>query len=193
MRRSCRCLPHLRTIVPENYRYLAISILGPEQPNIVTALSQAALQAECNILDSQMMGLGSQTAMLMLADGNWNTLTRFEKALNKLATEYNLAITVQPTSERAYPADHLPYIVDAVAIDQPGIVARVAEFFTRRSINISDVSTSTYTATRSNTLMFSLHMAIHIPSTQQISVLREEFMDLCDRLNLDAVIEPYKN
>jgi len=179
--------------VPENYRHLAISVLGPEQPNIITALSQAALNAECNILDSQMMGLGSQTALLMLAGGNWNTLTRFEKALRKLSTEYNLSITIQPTSERQYPADQLPYIVDAIAMDQPGIVARVAEFFTRRKINISDVSTSTYTATRSNTSMFSLHMAIHIPAEQQISVLREEFMDLCDRLNLDAVIEPYKN
>jgi glycine cleavage system transcriptional repressor len=41
--------------------------------------------------------------------------------------------------------------------------------------------------------MFSVHMTVDIPASTQISALREEFMELCDQLNLDAVIEPAKS
>ncbi len=40
--------------------------------------------------------------------------------------------------------------------------------------------------------MFSVHMNVEIPAKTQISTLREEFMDFCDQMNLDAVIEPVK-
>jgi glycine cleavage system transcriptional repressor len=40
--------------------------------------------------------------------------------------------------------------------------------------------------------MFSVHMTVGIPSEMHIAGLREEFMDYCDALNLDAVLEPLK-
>ena len=40
--------------------------------------------------------------------------------------------------------------------------------------------------------MFAVHIAVDIPADMQIAALREEFMDFCDQLNLDAVIEPIK-
>ena len=41
--------------------------------------------------------------------------------------------------------------------------------------------------------MFSVQMSVNIPSRLHISALREEFMEFCDRLNLDAIIEPIKS
>ena len=40
--------------------------------------------------------------------------------------------------------------------------------------------------------MFSVRMNIGIPADIQIAVLRDEFMDFCDSLNIDAVLEPFK-
>ena len=40
--------------------------------------------------------------------------------------------------------------------------------------------------------MFSLHVTISVPTNTSIAALRGEFMDLCDQLNLDAVMEPVK-
>ena len=42
------------------------------------------------------------------------------------------------------------------------------------------------------TPMFSVHMSVGIPADIHIAALRDEFMDYCDALNLDAVIEPIK-
>ena len=35
-------------------------------------------------------------------------------------------------------------------------------------------------------------MSINIPGSVHISGLREEFMEFCDQLNVDAIMEPVK-
>ena len=40
--------------------------------------------------------------------------------------------------------------------------------------------------------MFSVYMVVHVPTRIHIAALREEFMDLCDHMNLDAILEPLK-
>jgi glycine cleavage system transcriptional repressor len=35
-------------------------------------------------------------------------------------------------------------------------------------------------------------MVVNVPSKLHLGVLREEFMDFCDQLNLDAILEPVK-
>jgi len=86
----------------------------------------------------------------------------------------------------------LPYAVDVVALDNPGIVHNLANFFSSREINIQDLSTSFYAAAHTGTQMFSVHMRVDIPAQLHIATLRDEFMDFCDQLNLDAIIEPVK-
>jgi glycine cleavage system transcriptional repressor len=41
--------------------------------------------------------------------------------------------------------------------------------------------------------MFSIQMIVNVPSRIQVASLREEFMDFCDRVNLDAILEPVKS
>ncbi|MEJ2397928.1 MAG: glycine cleavage system protein R, partial [Gammaproteobacteria bacterium] len=40
--------------------------------------------------------------------------------------------------------------------------------------------------------MFTLSMTVEIPAATHISSLREQFMEFCDQLNLDAIMEPVK-
>ena len=104
----------------------------------------------------------------------------------------DLTITTKRTEERSADANLLPYGVDVVALDHPGIVYSLATFFSEKNINIEDMSTSTYAAAHTGTPMFTVHMTVDIPASLQISALRDEFMDFCDQLNLDAVMEPVK-
>jgi glycine cleavage system transcriptional repressor len=36
-------------------------------------------------------------------------------------------------------------------------------------------------------------MIVNVPGKYQVSQLREEFMDYCDSMNLDAILEPVKS
>mgnify|MGYP001216944544 CR=1 FL=1 len=69
----------------------------------------------------------------------------------------------------------------------------LAGFFAGRSVEIVEVTTRSYPAAHTGTTMFSVQMFINIPSEIHIAVLREEFMEFCDQLNLDAIMEPVKN
>ena len=103
-----------------------------------------------------------------------------------------MTIIAKRTGERAGGKNLLPYAVDVVSMDHPGIVNNLAGFFADRGINIEDMATSTYAAAHTGTPMFSVHMTVGIPADMHIGGLREEFMDYCDGLNLDAVLEPLK-
>ena len=87
----------------------------------------------------------------------------------------------------------MPYSVDIISLDQQGIVFNLADFFSTLGIEITDVSTRIYSAAYTGSSMFAVQMNINIPETIQISRLREEFLGICDRLNLDAILEPVKS
>lgn len=139
-----------------------------------------------------MAALGAEFAVLMLISGNWHTLTKLEKSLDELAGKHALTINIKKTGERGDLVNCLPYGVDVVCLDQPGIVFQLSEFFAARSIEISDLATRKYSAAHTGAPMFSVQMTVNIPASAPIAQLRDEFMDLCEQLNLDSILEPVK-
>ncbi len=101
-------------------------------------------------------------------------------------------IQLRRTEERAARNDMLPYSIDVVCLDQTGIVAGLSGFFAQRGVDIAELSTRSYAAAHTGAPMFSVQMIVNVPSRLHIGVLREEFMDFCDHLNLDAIFEPVK-
>ena len=172
--------------------FLVISALGKDRPGIVKALSKRILDGGCNITDSRMTVLGGEFAILLLVEGQWNTLAKLENALPELERDLGLTIIGKRTERRNQASNLLPYMVEVVSMDHPGIVNRLAEFFSERQINIEDMVTTSYAAAHTGTPMFSVHMSVGIPADIHLAALRDEFMDYCDALNLDAVIEPIK-
>lgn len=170
--------------------YLVISALGKDRPGIVDELSKAILNIGCNIADSRMTVLGGEFAILLMVEGNWNTLGKLEEAIPALEQQLDLTVIVKRTEARDNSGRALPYVVDVVALDHPGIVHQLARFFSQRKINIEDMATTSYAAPHTGTVMFSVHMTVGIPPDLHIASLRDDFMEFCDTINLDAIIEP---
>ena len=173
-------------------KQLVIAAVGEDRPGLVDELSGWILDSGCNIADSRMMVLGGEFAVLLLVSGNWNNLAKLEDQIEQIQTKLGMTLSVKRTEKKPRCGEFLPYVVDVVALDHPGIVHNLANFFSQRSINIQDLSTSSYAAAHTGTLMFSVHISLEVPAETHIASLREEFLDFCDHLNLDAVIEPLK-
>ena len=171
---------------------IVISAIGRDRPGVVHELTHVVLECGGNILESRMTALGSEFAMLLLVSGSWHTPARLEAALEKLASGSELSVTVRQTREKEPSRNQLPYAVDVVCLDQAGIVYNLANFFTSRDIDIAELTTRSYAAAHTGAQMFAVQMNINIPQDLQISVLREDFMEFCDQMNLDAIIEPIK-
>lgn len=173
-------------------QFLVVSVLAEDRPGILHDLARAVKDCGCNVVESRMTVLGGEFSMLLLVSGNWNTVTKLEAALPKLEKSMKLTLASRRTSEREPREGLLPYAVDVVCLDQPGIIFNLANFFAERNIGVADLSTRSYTAAHTGAPMFAVQMSVNIPSDMQIGRLREDFMEFCDGLNLDAIMEPIK-
>lgn len=178
--------------MPAKRNHLVISALGKDRPGIINDLSKEIYNLGLNITDSRMTVLGGEFAILLLVDGQWNQLAMLEDEVGDLEQQLGLTIVTRRTEPKPAGAELLPYAVEVVALDHPGIVHNLARFFSDRGINIEDMSTSSYAAAHTGTPMFAVNMHVGIPSDIHIAALREEFMSFCDGMNLDAVLEPLK-
>jgi glycine cleavage system transcriptional repressor len=171
---------------------LVISALGEDRPGIVNDLSKSIADSGCNIEDSRMTVLGGDFAIILLVSGKWNELAKLESCLPSVGRRLGLLLNTKRTEPPPRRGDMLPYAVEVVSIDHPGIVHQLANFFSSREINIRDMATASYAAAHTGTPMFSVQMTVDVPAGTHIAGLREEFMDFCDQLNLDAIMEPVK-
>ena len=177
-----------------NSNQLVISAIGSDHPGIVNELSQLIVQNNGNIDDSRMTVLGGEFAIILLISASDADLKTIEQILNQQAASLELNIISKHTSsqtlaENASAEKKVPYIVEVLAMDNPGIVYKLADFFSSRDINIQSLQTDRYPAPHTGTLMFAIEMVITVPQTIIINDLREDFLDLCEDMNLDASIE----
>jgi len=182
----------LRKLSLSMSNYLVITAVGEDRPGIVNELTKHILECGCNISDSRMTILGGEFAVILMLNGPWNAVAKLEDQLPKLGETLNLTISSKRTEPRAQSGNILSYHVDALSIDQPGIVHKVAEFFSSRDINIESLTTDSYNAAHTGTPMFALSLTVNIPANQSISQLREQYLDFCDEMNMDGIMEPVR-
>ncbi len=173
--------------------YLVITALGKDRPGIVNELSKAIADSGCNITDSRMTVLGGEFALILMIAGAPKSVSEMEGRLPSLEKALALTVVAKRTQPRDSAKSMMPYAVDVVSMDHPGIVHEVAQFFSQRGINIEEMETGTYSAAHTGTPMFSLHMTISVPADQQINRLREAFTGFCDDINLGGTLEPLRH
>jgi len=175
-----------------NNNLLVITALGSDRPGLVSSLTETITQQNCSICESQMSILGGEFAIIMLIEGQWNNIAKLEQTLTNLQETLGITIQCKHTEARQTPASALPYCIEVLAPDNPGIVHQATDFFYKQKINIHDLQTESFNAAHTGTKMFSLRMTVEIPTTVHIPTLREDFLEFSDELNLDALIEPFK-
>lgn len=172
--------------------YLVITASGEDKVGLVERLSGRIADSGCNIEESRMAVLGGKFALIMLVSGPWHALSKLETQFSALGQQLGLTIIHERTQKRERKQPAIPYSVEVVAMDHPGIVRSLAAFFARNGINIEELQTSTYPAPHTGTPMFSVVMTVGIQASVHIPTLRGDFLDYCDDLNLDATFEPVR-
>jgi len=172
--------------------YLVVSALGADRPGIANDLSTIASEHNCNIVDSRMAVLGGEFAVIMMIAGSWSAIAKFEGAMVGLEQKHNLLTMLKRTEMPKNKSNLMPYEVQVVALDTPGIIKDISTFFSEQSINIENLQTDTYKAPHTAAPMLVINMTVNISVNMHIADLRERFTIFCDDLNLDATMEPMK-
>lgn len=171
---------------------LVITASGEDKVGLVDQLSGRIADSGGNIEESRMAVLGGQFALIMLVSGPWHALSKLEGQMESLGKQLGLTIIHERTRKREHTEPAIPYSVEVVAMDHPGIVRSLSAFFSRKGINIEELQTSTYPAPHTGTPMFSVVMTVGIKAGVHIQTLRGDFLEYCDDLNLDATFEPVR-
>lgn len=171
---------------------LSILALASDGAPVLRRLTDSAASSGCNIVEARETEIGDSTAIVLLADGSWDAIARLEQAAPKLAEKLQLKVLTQRVRPAAPAEDRLPYAVDLSSADKPGILSALIEFFTSRDITIMELSARSYPAVHTGAMLFTVQMNIGLARDMHIATLREEFMDFCDSMNLDALLEPIK-
>jgi glycine cleavage system transcriptional repressor len=177
---------------PNAIDHIVITASGEDQVGLVERFTGRILDAGCNIEESRMSLLGGHFAIIMLISGRWDALTKLEDRLDGLGDELGLSIIHKRTRQLERSQPLVPYHIEVVAMDHPGIVHKLSNYFARQGINIEELSTETYAAPHTGTPMFSVSMTVGVPADMHIPNLRGDFLDYCDALNLDALFEPVR-
>jgi glycine cleavage system transcriptional repressor len=125
--------------VPE----FAVTAIGRDRPGIVAAVSEALLDLEGNIEDSQMSILrGHFAVMLIVRTPEGVDADRLARRLGEVRDRLELeAITVEEVSEVHAEAPRPSHVLTVYGSDHPGIVAAVAGALAHAGVNITDLET----------------------------------------------------
>lgn len=163
-----------------------LTALGSDRPGLVDEVSQFIFQHGGNIEDSRMVNLRGQFAMMVLVGGEEATLARIRNELGGFAKSARLHAQIAPTDANrpaAQPA--MPYRLTATAMDQAGLVHRIAHVLRTLEVNIESMETQLSAAPITGAPTFEMELLMSVPRQTPISKLREQIGKLCDELNID--------
>ena len=174
----------------ENHLLINAYTTHPESP--LLSVTRRIADSGCNLVDSRLATVGRDVSMTALAMGSWDAVAKLEAMLGRLEREDGLKLNWYRTGAKQSQSNLLPYIVEVIAADKPGILFQLADFFDRQGITIENLQSTRYRAMQTGAEMFSAQVTIGVPANMHIAALRDDFLEFCDHLNLDAIMDPMK-
>ena len=175
-----------------NDNYLVISIIGSNRLDLIKILAKLSTSSGCNILDCRIASMGQELGMLFYVAGNWSAIAKLEALLSHQAHKYDLQILCKRTHPIENPLPQLPYHVQIVSLDKPGIISDIADFFAKESIPIFCLNIEHPKPTGHPSSILTLNLIIQMGAHIHLASLRERFIDYCENRNLDATLEPLR-
>ncbi|QHS09460.1 glycine cleavage system protein R [Sinimarinibacterium sp. NLF-5-8] len=171
---------------------LTISAIGKPSGNVPLELFKAIRERGGEIDDCRISQIGDRLAANMLVSGNWSTLGRLETAMPGVAEKLGLTIRMERSEPRPTMPEFRPYGAEVIAPQDPNLLVNILEFYQHQEVRVVEISSQRYQSSYTGAGMMTIQMVLHVPVNHHPQALRESFMDLCDDLNADGLLDPIK-
>jgi glycine cleavage system transcriptional repressor len=166
--------------------HFILTALGQDRPGLVEGVSAYIFERGGNIADSRMINLRGQFAIMMLIGGSESSLKKIQTELGQLGKTTGLQANIAPASDSTGSTEAaMPYQLTATAMDQAGLVHRIAQLLREEKINIENMDTELKAAPITGSPMFEMKLVMSVPKSCPVGKLREKLSRLCDELNID--------
>lgn len=163
-----------------------LTAIGADRPGLVEEVSRFIFENGGNIEDSRMVNLRGQFAMMLLFGASHEARHKMQALLPQLIQHSGLHIEIRvtPTAQAPHrPA--LPYRLTASALDQAGLVHRLAQLLRSLDVNIESMQSTLAAAPYTGAPVFEMEIAMSVPGDLPLPQLRQKLTALCDELNID--------
>jgi glycine cleavage system regulatory protein len=167
---------------------LVLTVIGPDRPGLVEALSETIADHSANWLESRMTRLQGRFAGLLrvsVPDANAQDLT---DALARLE-EHDLGIIVQSSESISTAIESHTLQLELVGQDHPGIVRNLSHVLAERRVNVEELETSVSSAPMSGEALFRAKACLRAPGEVSLDELRETLEKIANELMVDLSLD----
>jgi glycine cleavage system regulatory protein len=171
---------------------LVVTLIGPDRPGMVNAVSDQATAHGANWTDSLMANFAGQFAGIVQLDVPPAQCEGLMAALRSLESA-GLHIQVA-RSEGAAPApDTRRITLDLLGQDRPGIIQSISSQLARHGVSIDKLTTHIVSGAMSGEQMFQMHAALTVPASLELASLQEALESLANELMVDIAFDAAGN
>ena len=169
--------------------HIVLTAVGPDATGLVSAITEFLYDRDANIEDSRMAILGGEFAIVMLASGKPGVEAAVRDGLAGLGEQTGLIFQVRQTKAGGtMGTPSTPCVIQAVAMDHPGIVHRLSHLVTQQGANIESLDTHTTPAPTTGTPLFTVRIVCRLPVQVDFDGFKEELAKVADELDLDLCV-----
>ncbi len=167
---------------------LVLTLVGPDKPGLVSALSTAVASCGGSWLESEMARLAGQFAGILLVsipDPNVDALTA---ELENLEGGH-LRLTIQRADPEEPSQTYRTLQLEILGQDRPGIVRDVTQMLADRKVNILEWTTKVDSAAFSAEQMFQAVARLRVPDGVEAGELRQGLERLGDEMMINITVK----
>lgn len=166
---------------------LVLTVIGPDKPGLVSAISQKITAGGGNWLDSRMASLAGQFAGLLLVSVPQANADSLIAALQTLEQDGLRLIIERGLGDATGGGRTLK--LELTGQDRPGIVRDISEALARQKVNIEEMETAFFSGSFSGEDMFELRATLRVPAELTDTALREAIEQLANNLMVDISLD----
>ncbi len=170
------------------------SIIGPWHNRLLAQCCQLVAECGGRMGDSRLMRTADQAVLSLQVLGAWDVIAKIEHALPRLAQQTGAQVIVTRTDNKqdTHGSGFLPYLVEAIVPAETDVIPHLVGFFDEQQVDIVELQSHRYLNPQTQTVLLAFSFMVHIPIAASLVLLRNEFIDLCDALNIDAMLSPLR-
>jgi glycine cleavage system transcriptional repressor len=166
-----------------------LTAIGRDRPGLVEEVSEFLLERGGSIEESRMANLLGQFAIALLVTGTPESIEAIVRDVDVLRGETGVDATFTPVDELAETAAATRYRLTAEALDQQGLVHRVADALRRLAVNIESMETTLRAAPITGSPVFAMTILLSVPEDVAIDAVRRELGPVCEEIDIDWKLE----
>ena len=171
------------------HTHLVLTVIGPDRPGLVSALSDTIAAGGGNWLDSRMASLAGQFAGILLLDVASDRVEGLRAALQQLEV-MGLRLMVEQSQVDAAAAHSGRVLkLDLIGQDRPGIVRDISRVLAEQRVSINEFHTERASASFSGESMFKATAVLRLPAGLDESALQRALESLANELMVDLELQ----